>query len=220
MKLNTFKVVSKTEDTYGTGILDNVNLSDQYCGLFRCPLAEAYKLLPDLSDLFNDANGMLINEGHNPYEWEMDLKIHMLMKDQYPCIPNWHCDNVPRVEGKTKYNAIKEDTPPMYLWLSDNPTIEFLSTGWNCKNITPKSHDVLAKIIESQRCNGLMVKSAPAQTWISMDQQTPHRGTQAQENTWRVFVRLTHNSITPVRPVNNYIRRHCQVYLNPETFSW
>ena len=50
--------------------------------------------------------------------------------------------------------------------------------------------------------------------------KTPHRGTQATENVWRVFVRLTHKSITPVSPVTNYIRRHCQVYLDPTTFSW
>tara|TARA_R110000851_G_scaffold145703_1_gene285284 strand:- start:101 stop:763 length:663 start_codon:yes stop_codon:yes gene_type:complete len=220
MKLNTFKIISKTEDTYGTGILDNVNLSNQYCGLFRCPLEESYKLLPDLTDLFNDANDMLLNEGHNPDEWEMDLKIHMLMKDNFPCIPNIHSDNVPRVEGKTRYDLIEKNTPPMYLWLSSNPTTEFLANSWNTKGFIPETHGELAEYVRDQFSKGLGMKPAPAQTWISFDQQTPHRGTQAQENTWRVFVRLTHNSITPVRPVDNYIRRHCQVYLNPETFSW
>lgn len=67
----------------------------------------------------------------------------------------------------------------------------------------------------------LKLEKIPAQTWISMDQRTPHRGTLSDKNQWRVFVRLTHKSITPVRPVaNDYVRRHCQVYLNPETFSW
>ena len=219
MKLNTFKAVSRTEDTYGKGILKEVNLSNQYCGLFRCPLEEAHKILPDLTDLFNDANDMLLNQGHYPDQWEVDLKIHMLMKGQYPCIPNWHCDNVPRVNGDTQYTLIKEDTLPMYLWLSDSPTTEFLKHNYNVKGLIPKGHGELAEYVH-KNSNAIETVKAPTQTWISMDQSTPHRGTQAQDNGWRVFVRLTHKSIAPVRPVNNYIRRHCQVYLNPETFSW
>ena len=216
MKLHTYQTIKESKPN----ILEGIPLHDQYCGLFRCPISEARKILPCFEDLFLEAIDMLKNQGHNPVDWEMDMKIHMLMKDQYPCIPNWHCDNVPRVDGKTKYSLIEKGTPSMYLWLSDNPTTEFLSTDWNCKNFTPKGHDTIAKHINSQRCQGLQTEKVPSKTWISMDQQTPHRGTQAQENTWRVFIRLTHKSITPVRPVNSYIRRHCQVYLNPETFSW
>ena len=164
---------------------------------------------------------MLLSQGHYPSEWEMDLKIHMLMKDQYPCIPNWHCDNVPRTEEGTRYDLIEEDSKPMYLWLSDSPTTEFLDRDFDAKSFIPPSHGELSKWISMAReWNKVRTIKAPTKTWISMGQATPHRGTQAQKNGWRVFVRLTHKSITPVRPVNNYIRRHCQVYLNPETFSW
>lgn len=213
MILNTFEKVRESRED----ILEGVNLSDQYCGLFRCPLPEAFVLLPDLKHLFQDAFDMLKEQGHNPYHWEMDLKIHMLMKDQYCCIPNWHCDNVPRVEGKTDYSLIKEDTPPMYLWLSDSPTTEFLSDNISFIN-TPNSHGELSDMIKS--LDDKLYSKAPSKTWIAMDQRTPHRGTVATKHGWRVFVRLTHNSITPVRPVNNYIRRHCQVYLDSANFSW
>lgn len=211
MKFKSFGVVKKTNID-----LTSINLGDLYCGLFRCPLVLAESYIPELKELYDSA------PVENKEEWELDLKIHMLMKDQYPCIPNWHCDNVPRVEGETRYDLIKEGTPSMYLWLSDNPTTQFLNQEylWEFEDVT--SHDVLAKKIMEHKDNieRNVFKSAPPQTWISIDQTTPHRGTIALENGWRVFARLTHKSITPVRPVNNYIRRHCQVYLNANTFSW
>lgn len=213
MLLKTFNTIRESNID-----ISNINLSDQYCGLFRCPLEKAYDLLPDLNQLFTDAMMMLAQEGHDYTEWEMDLKIHMLMKDQYPCIPNWHCDNVPRVRGKTRYDLIDDSVSPMYLLLSDSPTTEFLSEhviiGEPPKGLT---HGSLKGIIDKYK---LPTVKAPAMTWISMNQRTPHRGTVAKENGWRVFVRLTHNSITPIRPVTDYIRRHCQVYLNPNTFEW
>ncbi len=210
MRLDTFKVIRETEGD----VLEGVNLSNQYCGLFRCPVVEAAPLLPELRKLFIDAIMMLVEQGHDPYEWEMDLKIHMLMANQYPCIPNWHCDNVPRFFGCTDYEEIKDDTPPMYLWLSDSPTTEFVKDCFTYEGMV-NSHGELAGIIGDKPTT-----KAPAKTWISMNQKTPHRGSQAEANGWRVFVRLTHKSITPARPVNDYIRRHCQVYLDPNTFEW
>ena len=210
MKLHKPKFIKKTNID-----LSNVPLHDMSCGLFRAPLDIASKIMPELSEIFDSA------PVENPAEWEVDVKIHMLMKVQYPCIPNWHCDNVPREEGKTRYDLIQDGVKPMYLWLSTNPTTEFLGQDWNTKGYIPKNHSELAEFIKSSESNGLKLEKVPSQTWISMDQRTPHRGTLSDKNQWRVFVRLTHNSIAPARPVaNDYIRRHCQVYLNPETFSW
>lgn len=127
MKLHTYKTIKKTNID-----LSDVPLHDMSCGLFRAPLSKASEIMPELSEIFESA------PTENPEEWEVDVKIHMLMKDQYPCIPNWHCDNVPRVEGNTRYDLIKEDVPPMYLWLSTNPTTEFLGQNWDTKGLYPR----------------------------------------------------------------------------------
>lgn len=180
------------------------------CGLFRCPLPLAYELMPELAALYRSA------PVDNPEEWELDLKIHMLMKDQYPCIPNWHCDNVPRdAAGVVDYRQTSDLAPPMLLWVSDGPETEFLAAPLNLP--TPRGHRELA---ESIRESGAAVQKIVPQVWTSMDQLTPHRGTKATKDGWRIFARLTHRSITPDRPVLSYLRRHCQVYLDATSFEW
>lgn len=205
MKFNTFEVVKEAKID-----LTKVNLSVLPNGLFRCPLNEAVKYLPELRELYESA------PVDNPAEWELDLKIHMLMKDQYPCIPNWHCDNVPRVDGKVRYDLVDLSKPKMFLWVSDEPTTEFLSISSEVGS-TPVGHEAIASIINTY---DLPTVKIPSMTWISMDQVTPHRGTKSKQYTWRIFARLTHKSIAPERPVDSVIRRHSQVYLDANTFSW
>lgn len=206
MKFDTFHVVKRTNVDLPQSLLMSLS-----CGLFRCPLPLAYKLMPELSALYDTAPVT------NPEEWELDLKIHMLMKDQYPCIPNWHCDNVPRgADGKVNYSLTSSAVPPMYLWISEGPETEFLAQPFHALG-EPAGHRELAEHI---RKSGLATKSIEPQTWIAMDQRTPHRGTQAQKDGWRVFARLTHKSITPDRPVLSYDRKHCQVYLDATAFEW
>lgn len=205
MKLNTFDIVKQTSID-----LTNVNLSVLPCGLFRCPLDRAESFIPELKELYDSS------PVDDPENWELDLKIHMLMKDQYPCIPNWHCDNVPRVDGKTRYDLIDYNSPKMYLWVSDEPTTEFLKYSQEVGTIIEDHGDIHPLVNEYQ----METTKIPSQTWISMDQCTPHRGTKSKIYTWRIFARLTHKSIAPVRPVDSIIRRHCQVYLDANTFTW
>lgn len=180
------------------------------CGLFRCPLDQAYRLMPELSELYDSAPVFDFTQ------WELDIKIHMLMKDQYPAIPNWHCDNVPRTDGITQYGAIDNSLPPMLLWVSGGPRTEFL-THDECIPEIPTCHSGLAGMIKARNFSTTLI---PSNTWVSMDQRTPHRGTKSEGFNWRIFARLTHRSIAPARPVLSHMRRHSQVYLNPETFSW
>lgn len=204
MKFNTFREVKKTNIDLG-----KISMGDQYCGLFRCPLEKAKIVMPAFEELFDSA------PVENKEDWEVDLKIHMLMNDQFPCLPNWHCDNVPRFDGFTDYSKCDMNNPKMLLWISGAPYTEFLKNDQEFN--LPLSHADLAESIKNKVVETVKIKG---QCWISIDQLTPHRGTISTESTWRVFTRLTHNSIAPVRPVNNVIRRHCQVYLNPESFSW
>lgn len=177
-------------------------------GLFRCPLDVAHKYMPELTALFLSA------PVSDPENYEIDVKIHMLMAGQYPCIPNWHCDNVPRFDGQVSYKDASDDHN-MLLWISGSPATEFLSGEYAFN--TPLSHADLADQIRQAEPD---MKKINGNCWYSMSQKTPHRGTMATENTWRIFARITHKSVTPVRPVTDYIRKHSQVYLDANFFSW
>jgi hypothetical protein len=207
----------------GTSIVfDEAVLSTDHCGLFRAPLHLAASLMPSMADLIASAP---IDVSQRE-EWEVDIKVHMLMKDQYPCIPNWHCDNVPRADNATRYDLIGEHggafdwatnrTYPMYLWVSDEPTTEFLAHDFTVPE-APKNHADVASDVNDW---AMPVERILKNAWYAMDQRTPHRGRPAERNGWRVFARLTHKSIAPARPVVSVIRRHAQVYLEANHFTW
>ena len=94
----------------------------------------------------------------------------MLMPNQYPCIPNWHYDNVPRVNGVQDFSKVKLYYP-MYLWLSGPPFTEFRDGR----------------------------KMEPA-TWVQFNQADEHRGTMSQDFQWRCFIRATHREILAPKP--------------------
>ncbi len=195
------------------------------CGLFRCDLNQAYDLLPELSSLYDSAP----IQGEQS-EWEIDVKIHMLMPGQWPCIPNWHCDYVPRGEnGITDYQLAKqrvaEGAPPMLLWVSGTPCTQFLSRRVTMPYV-PQNHSGIADFIhqlcqkEDMHDDRPLLTSIDPQQWVSMSSLTPHRGMVSDKHQWRIFARLTHKSIAPVRSQTSSIRRHCQVYLDASEFSW
>lgn len=195
------------------------------CGLFRCDLNEAYNVMPELAALYDTCPIPRDQYG----EWEIDLKIHMLMPRQWPCIPNWHCDNVPRdSNGFTDYalgRDIADVAPPMYLWVSSTPCTQFLSRDVLMPYM-PANHGDVGKFImelglrEDLHDDRPFLTTIEPQQWISMDCRTPHRGTQSDKHQWRIFARLTHKSILPTRAQTSVIRRHCQVYLDASEFTW
>lgn len=181
-------------------------MSTGTCGLHRCPLPMAGGLLPYMRPVFE--NAPVVDHA----DWFVDVKVHMLMPGEFPCIPNWHCDNVPRVNRELRYeNANNQRT--MYIWLSDTPATEVLSDPVECDHV--RDHDHLREVISGTRTE----KLNPFE-WYSFTQLSPHAGTVAIKDGWRVFVRLTHKSIASSRPVRSVVRRHCQVYLDASSFSW
>jgi len=212
----TPRVISLTDIKF-----DEAVLSTDHCGLFRAPLHLAAALMPSMADLIASCP---IDAAYRA-DWELDVKVHMLMRDQYPCIPNWHCDNVPRTDG-TRYDLVGSHDGtfdygagrdiPMFLWVSDEPTTEFLAEELQVPE-TPGSHADVAFDIQQWAPRTQRIQ---ANAWYSMDQRTPHRGRAAEHGGWRVFARLTHKSIAPSRPVLSVIRRHTQVYLEADHFTW
>lgn len=203
----TFRMIKKSDISFSPEVLQKLP-----CGLFRAPFNEASEIIPEFKELIETCP--IPKEEWN--DWEIDIKTHMLFKGQYPCMPNWHCDNIPRnEEGELIYNyPIDYEEPPMFLWISGNPRTEFLSKITELKGI--KDHGDLNKTILNLKPETVKI---PEKHWCSFQRLTPHRGSKAEENTWRVFVRITHKSIAPQRPVYSHIRRHSQVYLE-SNFHW
>lgn len=164
-----------------------IDWSKQHCGVHRAEAEEVIKYMPDLKELietFPDKN--------EDFVW--DVKVHMLMPNQFPCIPNWHFDNVPRVNNKQDFDLV-DPTAPMYLWVSNAPLTEFRKNG-RCFTIKPKQ-------------------------WFKFTQEDEHRGQMSDSFCWRGFVRATHKRILAANPSNvDKVRRHSQVYLDSSNFSW
>lgn len=158
-----------------------IDWSKQHCGVHQAPAKVVRLLMPDLAGLLDT-----FPDDENLFTW--DVKVHMLMPRQYPCVPNWHTDNVPRINGIQRFDLVKSDMP-MYLWVSGAPLTQF-QHGY----------------VEPQK-------------WHRFSQLDQHRGTPASEFCWRGFVRATHVDIQ--KPKNgDHLRRHCQVYLNADTYQW
>lgn len=164
-----------------------IDWSKQHCGIHQGDLLDLVAFMPDLIPLIKTFP-------ENPEDFIWDVKVHMLMPGQWPCIPNWHFDNIPRINNVQDYSLIQPEVP-MYLWVSGEPLTEFRKNGktWFVK----------------------------PNTWTKFTQCDEHRGTRSEEFTWRGFIRGTHRKITSgIRNGQNSLRRHSQVYLNADEFKW
>ena len=167
-----------------------IEWTKQHCGLRKATYNQMINLMPDLKEV-------LETFPENPNDFYWDVKVHMLMPNQYPCIPNWHYDNVPRDKsGNQDWDKVDE-SKPMYLWLSGLPLTEFRDELGNTRLIEPN-------------------------VWTRFSQKDEHRGTISKEFTWRCFIRATHRDLTAKQPTKNHnpLRRHSQVYLDASNFSW
>lgn len=159
-----------------------IDWSKQHCGVHQAPYGRVLELMPDLKDMLENTFP------DDPLDFTWDVKVHMLMPNQYPCIPNWHCDNVPRVNGIQRFDLIKPDLP-MYIWISGAPLTQF-------------KHGFLQ-----------------AGKWHRFNQQDEHRGTASSDFNWRGFIRATHKEIQNPKE-SDWQRKHCQVYLDANSYQW
>lgn len=163
----------------------DIEWNKQICGVHQATFDQMIEIMPDLEKV-NETFPDKVSD----FIW--DVKVHMLMPGQYPCIPNWHYDNVPRVNNAQDFSLVTPELP-MYLWLSGEPLTEFR--------------------------NGGKIK---ARTWVRFTQEDEHRGTVSSKFCWRGFIRATHKGIMQGRPREGHdpVRRHSQVYLDAANFSW
>lgn len=168
--------------------MHSIDWTQQHCGLHQASWKDVCENMPDVAELIRES----FPDNLENFTW--DIKVHMLMPSQFPCIPNWHYDNVPRVNNVQDWDKVRLDLP-MYLWVSGEPLTEF-------------------------RKDGVITKIDPC-TWKRFTQADEHRGTRCETFTWRGFIRATHKDILPAKPRGpSVLRRHSQVYLDAENFAW
>ena len=72
--------------------------SEQHCGVHQASFDQLCELMPDLESM------IILTFPEKTCDFTWDVKVHMLMPGQYPCIPNWHFDNVPRVNNQQDFS--------------------------------------------------------------------------------------------------------------------
>lgn len=168
--------------------MSKVDWSKQHCGVHRADWYDLCKHMPEVAHMIVESFP------EDVYDFTWDVKVHMLMPAQWPCIPNWHYDNVPRVNNVQDWGLVRLDLP-MYLYVSGEPLTEFRKDG--------------------------IITRIDACTWKRFTQTDEHRGTRSEDFTWRGFIRATHKDILPANPRGDAVlRRHSQVYLDVSNFSW
>ncbi len=165
--------------------MNDIKWEEQHCGVHQASFEQLKESMPDVASLVLSG----FPEPVNDFTW--DVKVHMLMPNQFPCIPNWHFDNIPRVNNLQDFSKVRTDLP-MYLYISGEPLTEFRDTG------------------KINACE-----------WVRFTQKDEHRGTMSNDFQWRGFIRATHKEILPANKSGRDItRRHSQVYLDSANFSW
>lgn len=169
--------------TLRNDMLTQKQISKLGCGLFHCPLDKAYELMPELTMVFDTAPIV-----KDPI---VDVKVSMLMPNQWPCIPNWHFDFVPRDSELKPLPDKRDNNQKMYLLLSGQPFTEFRDG----REINPWN-------------------------WVGFTQFDEHRGTPSLEHCWRLFVRIVPGALCKPSAPEEYKRKHIQVYLDVNNFTW
>lgn len=109
--------MGKNEGAEIMGTIEEIKWSEQHCGVHQASYETMLEWMPEIKPVIKTFPD-------DVYSFTWDVKVHMLMPRQYPCIPDWHFDNVPRENGVQKFDLIKPELP-MYLWISGPPLTQF-----------------------------------------------------------------------------------------------
>ena len=182
-------------------------------------------------EMFQESRGYrdCLNSMPDGYHFVVDTRITHCMKGQYPSIPGWHCDEVPR-------NVNDDFGQPDFLSLDDNVLhwLFLLSTDDNHCNTEFLDGSIVGfphmygpnELVYSQldrRVNAgleygaLSAEKVPSRCFFRFDQEVIHRATPATSDGWRLFLRV---SCVKNRPIKNVIRRQVQVYLADPSQGW
>ncbi len=101
-----------------TPVVPAIDWTRQHCGVILATIGSVAQLMPEVHAM------IAATFPENPADFTWDVKVHMLKPRQYPCIPNWHTDAVPRLNGIQQFALVRPDLP-LYLWLSGAPLTQF-----------------------------------------------------------------------------------------------
>lgn len=155
----------------------------------------------------------------------IDLRTHNLMKDMWPCIPGWHCDDFYRTEELSNQPDL-ENLPPMIhhmMVMGNNSKTEFLLN--DPKMPSPKElqnafgvdfpiYYHYDKMIEDSAY--LRIAQVTPGSIYTFGGQAFHRGVKATHAGWRTFLRITQSNH---REPKNQLRYQTQVYIDGR-ISW
>lgn len=168
-----------------------IDWSKSHCGVMLCTFEKTVDLMPEVEPILEQLYPHLELPKS---EYLVDVKVHMLMPGEYPCIPNWHRDFIPRDEERNQLPSLISGEK-MYMYVSGEPHTEFA----NPKTKVPVGDT----------------------EWISFTQKDVHRGVMSNIHTWRCFIRAIPAKFVHPGTLNvGTIRRHSQVYLDSKNFKW
>lgn len=149
-------------------------------------------------------------------DWIIDTRVHMLMKDWYPCIGGWHMDNIPRntwnEQPDYKNPAFISDHVLCVIDVGTGSLTEFLEDEVSLTDPSQNRmvYDHFNEEINKKIGNGTInTRQYASGDVLSFDALTFHRGRAATGSGWRFFIRATTN--TPQKAYNE-IRRQVNVY--------
>jgi hypothetical protein len=189
-----------------------IDWSKQHPGIHRGLWRDVTVLMPEVAELikntfpdsstWSDLGKPALKFYYERQDFIWDIKVMMLMPGQWPCIPNWHYDFIPRdSEGKQDFSKVDPDwCMNMWMWISGPPLTIF--------RFYPKAG--ISPIRTKQ--------VVQPETWYPFTQLDEHQGQPATEHGWRAFIRAIPPGL--VLPSDTPLRRHSQVYLDAKNFKW
>lgn len=168
-------------------------------GLITQYLLDRLDYLPDLMNLNPDLNIVI------------DTRVTMTFPGQYPSIPGWHCDDVPRADkySQPDFSRTDSDVNHFLLIFSDNDDVsrtEFAIEPFSLKLSDENVYTDLDRQVRN--FDQLKTYHVDQGELIKFSQRDVHRATPTKVAGWRYFIRI---SFTHRRPQNE-IRRQVQVY--------
>lgn len=203
------------------------NASPRYAMEHGGPITRAF-ISCFIDEMTKDVSHWLVGKAlHDDImsSYVFDSRVHMLMPGWFPCIPGFHHDDVPRSreDGQPNYTTpeyrsnhcmglVNGEICPTEFALGEAtfdipPTGEIIYKHWH--------EDVVRKL-----ANGILEsKVAPSERLVFFNDRTWHQGTQAVQNGWRWFGRISWDTDRS-KTITNEIRRQVQVYMPNPMEGW
>jgi hypothetical protein len=152
-------------------------------------------------------------------DWIIDVKVAMLMKGWYPCIPGWHHDDIPRStpNGQPNYDNPEYKAEHIFCVIGDCSMTEFFKGIITLPKVENNTvYGVWNHLINKNIIEADIFKCKNGELYYFTDSDF-HRGVPATKSGWRVFIRASRSTN---RIFHNEIRNQVQIYLPAHEAGW